>query len=400
MSTAVYYSNVNMPIEDGQKHILPPLAQIMPSVSQLQYSQDTQFPVKQEISPKFAQTYPLESYSNALHIGSNSSSNSYPNNGPMIPISTEKCTCRSNVNRIPRPRNAFILFRQKYHQSVLDEGSVFRTNPEVSRELGRRWRNLSVPEKDYWNNLADEEKQNHAKKYPGYRYTPRRNGKSKDCQACKHDSLRQQQLQMYNQQVMQMQQDMQYQHQQHQQQIHQQHFQQQQQQHQQHQQQNHHHQQQQPPVQHQHQQIHHHQQGLNNQQQHSQNQYERHQQHQQQDHQQQQQQTHQQQVLRGSSTNSNQGSEIAFSNQHFIGTSYAPLFQNHNSQYPYQLSLNIDNYSHEKLSPVSNGTVSSVSQSNQQPAGSGSTSGQLNLSNEYMVPYPYMTGYDVNQQPH
>lgn len=96
----------------------------------------------------------------------------------------EKCICKSNPNRIPRPRNAFILFRQKYHQLVLDEATEAKTNPEVSRELGRRWRALSAVERDHWNSLAEQEKKNHAKKYPNYRYTPRRNGKNKNCPAC------------------------------------------------------------------------------------------------------------------------------------------------------------------------------------------------------------------------
>ncbi|ODQ79817.1 hypothetical protein BABINDRAFT_20278, partial [Babjeviella inositovora NRRL Y-12698] len=72
-----------------------------------------------------------------------------------------------------RPRNSFILFRQKNHQAVLDDG-VITTNPEVSRELGRRWRNLPPDEKEHWNRLADEEKRLHAEKYPGYRYVPRK----------------------------------------------------------------------------------------------------------------------------------------------------------------------------------------------------------------------------------
>lgn len=106
----------------------------------------------------------------------------------------EKCTCKSNPNRIPRPRNAFILFRQKYHQLVLDELTEAKTNPEVSRELGRRWRALSPEERDHWNGLAEEEKKNHARKYPNYRYTPRRNGKNKSCPLCHKKALRQAQM--------------------------------------------------------------------------------------------------------------------------------------------------------------------------------------------------------------
>jgi hypothetical protein len=95
-----------------------------------------------------------------------------------------KCTCKQNdVARIPRPRNAFILFRQKHHLALIEEGTEIKTNPDVSKELGRRWRALNPQEKEYWNKLAEEEKKAHAEKYPGYKYTPKRNGKKK-CDYC------------------------------------------------------------------------------------------------------------------------------------------------------------------------------------------------------------------------
>lgn len=95
-----------------------------------------------------------------------------------------KCTCKQNDSkRIPRPRNAFILFRQKHHLALIEEGNQVKSNPEVSKELGRRWRALEPAEKDYWNNLAEEEKRLHAEKYPGYKYTPKRNNKKK-CDYC------------------------------------------------------------------------------------------------------------------------------------------------------------------------------------------------------------------------
>lgn len=268
MSTAVYYSNHNMPIEDiHSKHTLPSLAQIMPPMGQgqsqtqgqgvhnieqsqsiglglnnldQQYSHDgTLAPTTSsphQVSPTSINSnimpmsnmhmfqdqkalYPNpspdmitqshQSTTNSTPASSFSSASGYQFNGnQMNPNpSSEKCVCKSSANRIPRPRNAFILFRQKYHQSVLDEGSVIRTNPEVSRELGRRWRALLADDKDHWNNLAEEEKKNHAKKYPGYRYTPRRNGKNKNCNACRQKALRQQQVQIHNQQMIQLQQE-------------------------------------------------------------------------------------------------------------------------------------------------------------------------------------------------
>lgn len=105
---------------------------------------------------------------------------------PTIPEHDEKCPFRTDGQpRIPRPRNAFILFRQRHHQAVLDEGNVIKSNPDVSKELGKRWRALSGEEKEYWNKLAEEEKKKHLEKYPGYRYIPRRAGKRGNCAACK-----------------------------------------------------------------------------------------------------------------------------------------------------------------------------------------------------------------------
>ncbi|GMM38817.1 Rox1 protein [Saccharomycopsis crataegensis] len=105
---------------------------------------------------------------------------------PIIPEHDEKCPFRTDGQpRIPRPRNAFILFRQHHHQAVLDEGNLIKTNPDVSRELGKRWRALPAEEKEYWNKLAEEEKKKHSEKYPGYRYVPRRSGKKGNCPACK-----------------------------------------------------------------------------------------------------------------------------------------------------------------------------------------------------------------------
>ncbi|GMF06007.1 unnamed protein product [Ambrosiozyma monospora] len=79
----------------------------------------------------------------------------------------QKCTCKQdNGNRIPRPRNAFILYRQKHHQALLEEDeTIIRTNSEVSKELGRRWKNLPPEEKNYWNQQAQEEKKRHAENY-------------------------------------------------------------------------------------------------------------------------------------------------------------------------------------------------------------------------------------------
>lgn len=93
------------------------------------------------------------------------------------------CNCKSNPNRIHRPRNAFILFRQNHHRTV---GSSMKnlTNVEISKEVGRLWRTLCPQERGYWKKLADIEKYNHSIQYPNYKYEPRRSGKKGKCKAC------------------------------------------------------------------------------------------------------------------------------------------------------------------------------------------------------------------------
>ncbi|KAG9779074.1 hypothetical protein KCU88_g4089, partial [Aureobasidium melanogenum] len=83
---------------------------------------------------------------------------------------------------------AFILFRQHQQASILAQNPGI-PNPEVSKIIGEQWRRLSAESKEEWNLLAEvgdkggpevdpEEKARHQQQYPGYRYQPRRNGRS------------------------------------------------------------------------------------------------------------------------------------------------------------------------------------------------------------------------------
>ncbi|CDK26549.1 unnamed protein product [Kuraishia capsulata CBS 1993] len=160
-----------LPSKSPVVHSLPPLSQmVMISSGQPQMEISA-------ISPPSSGSPSPTSASTQLHkFNANRSTDLAP--------AMDKCTCKAEGNHIPRPRNAFILFRQKNHQALLEEGSIIKTNPDVSRELGKRWRNLSVEEKSFWNKMAEEEKKKHAEKYPGYKYTPRRAVK-KNCPACR-----------------------------------------------------------------------------------------------------------------------------------------------------------------------------------------------------------------------
>ena len=139
----------------------------------------------------------ISSHSSSRTLSSNTSNTSGSNsnsNGKNL----KKCICKkspSSPEHIPRPRNAFILFRQHLHYSIfpkdrymlVTQGS-FKTNSEVSREIGKRWRSLPAEEKKYWQDLAQKEKEMHRQKYPDYKYAPRKLMDSQDSNSDSDDT--------------------------------------------------------------------------------------------------------------------------------------------------------------------------------------------------------------------
>ncbi|PLB38260.1 putative HMG box transcriptional regulator [Aspergillus candidus] len=88
---------------------------------------------------------------------------------------TKFCLCQPDP-KIPRPRNAFILYRQHYQAAVVASNPGL-ANPEVSKIIGIQWRSLPQDTKDEWKKLAEAEKARHQQQYPEYRYQPRRYGR-------------------------------------------------------------------------------------------------------------------------------------------------------------------------------------------------------------------------------
>ncbi|KAI0028004.1 high mobility group box domain-containing protein, partial [Vararia minispora EC-137] len=85
-----------------------------------------------------------------------------------------------------RPENAFILFRRK---CVEDRNAVLgsatdadapapapapkrQRQADLSKAISAQWKALSAEEKQYWEDLAKERKEAHAKRYPDYVYRP------------------------------------------------------------------------------------------------------------------------------------------------------------------------------------------------------------------------------------
>ena len=110
---------------------------------------------------------------------------------------------KSSTPKIPRPKNAFILFRQHYHRILIDEwtaqGVGIPHNSNISKIIGTKWKGLQPEDKAHWENLAKKEKLEHERKYPEYKYKPVRKSKKKQL-LLKEIEQRQQQQQQKEQQ--------------------------------------------------------------------------------------------------------------------------------------------------------------------------------------------------------
>ncbi|KAK6447368.1 hypothetical protein ACSS6W_001729 [Trichoderma asperelloides] len=82
------------------------------------------------------------------------------------------CVCPPET-KIPRPRNAFILYRQYHHSHVTAENPRL-SNPQISKIIAAKWKNELVHVKGEWKRLAEEEKYLHRLQNPDYQYRPRR----------------------------------------------------------------------------------------------------------------------------------------------------------------------------------------------------------------------------------
>ncbi|KAF9477253.1 HMG-box, partial [Pholiota conissans] len=69
---------------------------------------------------------------------------------------------------IPRPRNAFIIFRSEYIQRHRDIGEDQQN--ELSKRAGRAWNAMSEEEKEWFREEAKKERDQHKERYPGYAY--------------------------------------------------------------------------------------------------------------------------------------------------------------------------------------------------------------------------------------
>ncbi|CAG8490257.1 9326_t:CDS:1 [Dentiscutata erythropus] len=76
--------------------------------------------------------------------------------------------------RIPRPPNAFILYRREKQPAII-AANRHLSNAEVSRRISEMWRSEPEETRREWERYADRKKLEHMQTYPNYVYRPNKN---------------------------------------------------------------------------------------------------------------------------------------------------------------------------------------------------------------------------------
>ncbi|PPR01942.1 hypothetical protein CVT24_001300 [Panaeolus cyanescens] len=75
-------------------------------------------------------------------------------------------------NHIPRPPNAFILFRSSFIKSQHVSTEVETNHSTLSKIIGLTWQRLSEDERKVWHTKAKEALEEHKRKFPKYAFRP------------------------------------------------------------------------------------------------------------------------------------------------------------------------------------------------------------------------------------
>ncbi|KAJ6514291.1 hypothetical protein C8R47DRAFT_569727 [Mycena vitilis] len=79
---------------------------------------------------------------------------------------------RRSQGYVPRPPNAFMLFRADFVRQKHVPGSIETNHGSLSKIIGNCWRSLPLPEKHIWETKAKQAKAEHKLKYPDYKFRP------------------------------------------------------------------------------------------------------------------------------------------------------------------------------------------------------------------------------------
>lgn len=90
----------------------------------------------------------------------------------QLPIRRGSHSRKRAPDHIPRPPNAFMMFRSHYCVKIKNESSPENNHAVISQQAGKVWRSMSDAERSDFHRLAYAEKMLHASRYPGYKYAP------------------------------------------------------------------------------------------------------------------------------------------------------------------------------------------------------------------------------------
>lgn len=126
-----------------------------------------------QYSPSSSASSPPSSASPSSTAPSSPPSPPSPTPSPS-PNATRSRSARSrhDPNHIPRPANAFVIFRSKYCTQYKIDKTIEHDHRHVSRMAGWTWKNMTAAEKKPYQDEAKARKAEHAIKYPGYRFKP------------------------------------------------------------------------------------------------------------------------------------------------------------------------------------------------------------------------------------
>ncbi|KAG6897063.1 hypothetical protein C0992_004382, partial [Termitomyces sp. T32_za158] len=79
---------------------------------------------------------------------------------------------RRSMGYIPRPPNAFMLFRADFVRQKHVPGTIETNHGSLSKIIGNCWRSLPLEEKKVWEVKAKHAKAEHKARYPDYRFRP------------------------------------------------------------------------------------------------------------------------------------------------------------------------------------------------------------------------------------
>ena len=76
------------------------------------------------------------------------------------------------INHIPRPPNAFILFRSYFIKSQHVSSEIETNHSTLSKIIGLTWKNLPNEERQIWHARAKAALEDHKRKFPSYAFKP------------------------------------------------------------------------------------------------------------------------------------------------------------------------------------------------------------------------------------